>query len=378
MIWRLTPALLVVLLSLTSCPPRASIANTEMKPSAPVKKQSEPGHIKNVILMIGDGMGITQVTAGLYSNSNHLELERCRYIGLLKSYSANKLTTDSAAGATAFACGKKTYNGAIGVDTNKQPIPTLLELAEQRDMATGLVVTSTICHATPAAFIAHVEKRSMYEDIATFFAGSGVDLFIGGGEKHFIKRKDGRNLVKSLVDKGYAIGRIQDTKIADLSFSPDRPMGYFTGFDDPKTYRQGRRYFVPAVEKSLTYLKARGGDKGFFLMIEGSQIDWGGHANDSKYIIEEMLDFDRAIGKVLDFAQADGETLVVITADHETGGYAILPSSSLNDLHAKFATDYHTPDLIPVYAYGPKADLFSGIYENTAIFDKIKEALGWE
>jgi alkaline phosphatase len=113
-------------------------------------------------------------------------------------------------------------------------------------------------------------------------------------------------------------------------------------------------------------------DRGFFLMIEGSQIDWGGHANDSEYIISEMLEFDRAIGEVLDFAQRDGETLVIVTADHETGGYAINNGSSMGNIQGAFTSDYHTADLIPVFAYGPGAERFGGIYENTAIFDKMK------
>jgi alkaline phosphatase len=110
-------------------------------------------------------------------------------------------------------------------------------------------------------------------------------------------------------------------------------------------------------------------------MIEGSQIDWGGHANDSDYIWNEMIDFDKAIGKVLDFAAADGNTLVIVTADHECGGYSIIKGTTDNKIVGSFATDYHTPDLIPVFAYGPGAEKFSGIYENTAIFDLMKKLM---
>jgi alkaline phosphatase len=118
-------------------------------------------------------------------------------------------------------------------------------------------------------------------------------------------------------------------------------------------------------------------EKGFFLVIEGSQIDWGGHSNNSDYLISEMIDFDKAIGEVLNFASRDRETLVIVTGDHETGGYSILQGSSMGKLKTSFATDYHTADLIPVFAFGPGARLFGGIYENIAIHEKLRRALGF-
>jgi alkaline phosphatase len=128
---------------------------------------------------------------------------------------------------------------------------------------------------------------------------------------------------------------------------------------------------------STYFLRKRGGDKGFFLMIEGAQIDWGGHANSSSYIISEMIDFDDTIGAVLDFAKEDGETLVIVTSDHETGGFAINPGSTMDKIKAGFTTEYHTGTLIPVFAYGPGASLFGGIYENTDIYHKMKAAFGF-
>ncbi|MEL6142725.1 MAG: alkaline phosphatase, partial [Bacteroidota bacterium] len=140
---------------------------------------------KNIILMIGDGMGITQISAGLYSNSNRLELERFPVVGLHKSYSGGNLVTDSAAGATAFSTGVKTYNGAIGVNMDTIAMPTILEAAEEKNMATGLVATSSIVHATPASFIAHDEYRKNYEAIAADFLDTEIDIFVGGGKKFF-------------------------------------------------------------------------------------------------------------------------------------------------------------------------------------------------
>ncbi len=333
---------------------------------------------KNIVLMIGDGMGITQITAGMYANKNKLYLEKFPVIGLHKCYASNKLVTDSAAGATAFACGVKTYNGAIGVNPDTVAVKTILEEAEQKGLATGLIATSTIVHATPASFIAHVKQRKMYEDIAADFLKTDIELFIGGGKKYFDRRKDGKNLYKALQSKGYAVSDYFQSDFTKLTPSYNQNFVYFTADDDPLPVAQGRDYLVPASDFAVDFLDQKAGEDGFFLMIEGSQIDWGGHANKSDYIVSEMIDFDRAIGAVLDFAEQDGETLVIVTADHETGGFAIQPGSTMDSLVTAFTSDYHTADLIPVFAYGPGAELFGGIYENTAIYNKMRAAYGWE
>ena len=332
---------------------------------------------KNIILMIGDGMGITQITAGLYSNSNYLNLERIKTIGLHKSYSSDKLVTDSAAGATAFSCGVKTYNGAIAVNPDTLPVKTILEYADERGLNTGLVATSTIVHATPASFIAHNKKRKNYEEIAEDFLKTDIDVFIGGGAKFFERReKDERNLSEELVAKGYKMFSFFDSELEDIQLSPGDKFGFLTAQDSPVPVLQGRDYLPLASVMAANHLNAKN-DNGFFLMIEGSQIDWGGHANDAEWIISEMLEFDNVVGKMLDFAEKDGNTLVIVTADHETGGFAINSKSKLNDLVTAFTTDYHTADLIPVFAYGPGSEAFNGIYENTAIFDKMMAAYGW-
>ncbi len=161
---------------------------------------------------------------------------------------------------------------------------------------------------------------------------------------------------------------------ANVSINPKKKFGYFTADDEPIPYMQGRDYFVQACKSATTYLSKQS-DKGFFLMCEGSQIDWGGHANNSDYIISEMIEFDNAIGEVLKFAAKDGETLIIVTSDHETGGYAINPGSKMDSIVPAFTTDKHTAALIPVFAWGPGAELFRGIYDNTAIYYKMKKAL---
>ncbi len=330
---------------------------------------------KNVILLIGDGMGLPQITGAMYMNNNKTIFERFKNIGFHKSHSADNLVTDSGAGATAFASGVKTYNGAIGVNAQKEFVPTLLEMAEQKGMATGLVATSSITHATPAAFIAHVTGREDTESIALSFLNTEIDIFIGGGLDDFERRVDQRNLVTELKTKGYEISSFFQTSIDALDISTNKNVGYFTANAEPLPVREGRDYLPKATMKSLEFLNTRS-PHGFFIMIEGSQIDWAGHANDANYVITEMHEFEKVIEQALDYAKRDKTTLVVVTADHETGGFAVNPGSKLNEIEVAFTTKGHTALMIPVFAIGPGSELFRGIYENTDIYFKIKKLLG--
>lgn len=371
--WNKALLLLLLICCSAACTPKNPSIHSAAFQEVTLKQRP-----KNIILLIGDGMGLTQITAGMYANNNQLHLERCTVTGIHKPYSANDLITDSAAGATAFACGVKTYNGAIGVDVNGKAVKTILQEARQYGLATGLIATSAITHATPASFIAHVPSRDQEEDIAAFFVDSGIDLFIGGGKKFFDRReKDTKDLIQNMQRKGYFISHYAEKDLHAIALDPGKPFGYFTADGSPLTVESGRDYLEPATHMALPFLAKRS-PKGFFIMIEGAQIDWGGHANDTRYIIQEMLDFDRAIGAALDFAAADGHTLVIITADHETGGFAINPGSNMDTIVGAFTTDQHTAALIPVFAFGPGAELFSGVYENTAIFHKMRKALGFE
>jgi alkaline phosphatase len=342
---------------------------------------------KNIILMIGDGMGLAQATAGMYANNNHTNLEQFTTIGLHKNYPDDEedgLITDSAAGATSFACGVKTYNAAIGVGVDSLPRTTILELAERNGLATGLVATCNIQHATPASFIAHCKNRALFEDIALDFLKTDIDLFIGGGKQPFDNRKDGRNLLNDFRKKGYYINDWTQADLDTLTLPTNQNVGFLTANLQPLMATQGRSYLPVASQKACDFLQKRS-KKGFFAMIEGSQIDWGGHAGDTDYIVGEMLDFDKAIGKVLDFAKRDGNTLVIVTADHETGGFSILKGSKMGKIiggfgdpyNEKTKSRYHTGVMIPVYAFGPGAEAFGGIYENTAIFDKMKALFGF-
>ncbi len=335
---------------------------------------------QNIILLIGDGMGIGQITAGTYLNGNKTALSRFTHMGLHKPYSTTSLITDSAAAATSFASGVKTFNGAIGVDMDSMPVPTFLEEAEQKGMVTGLVASSTIVHATPAAFIAHNASRRNYEEIAEDFLKTEIEYFVGGGKKFFDRRdKDERNLIKELEAKGYTMGTyLEEFKDFYKANTSAKKMGFLTADKDPLPVSQGRDYLIPAASNGIRFLSQRSMDNnGFFLMVEGSQIDWGGHANDENYIVTEFIEFDKIIEETLDWAEKDGNTLVIVTADHETGGFTLQPGSQMDSLVTTFTSTKHSGDFIPVFAKGPKAELFSGIYENTAIYDKMREAMGW-
>ena len=325
---------------------------------------------KNIILMIGDGMGISQVFAGLTANHGKLFLENMKYIGFSKTQSASDYITDSAAGGTALSCGVKTYNGAIGVDNDTVTVKTILEDAEKKGLASGLVSTSAITHATPASFIAHQPSRNMYEEIAADFLKTDIDVFIGGGMDHFTKRKDARNLVEELRKKDYQvetdINRIASVKKGKLA-------GITADMHNGRMNERGDMLPV-ATQTAINILDNN--LKGFFLMVEGSQIDWGGHANSTIYIAEDMLDFDRTIGKALDFASKDGETLVIVTADHETGGLSILGGDmNTGIVKGEYSTKDHSAVMVPVFAYGPGAGNFIGIMENTEIHKKMKKLL---
>jgi len=332
---------------------------------------------KNIILLIGDGMGLTQITAGMYANGNKLNLERFPITGLMKTHSSSHLITDSGAGATAFSCGCKTYNGAIGVTKEKKTCETILEQAEKNGLATGLIATSSITHATPASFIAHVKSRADMEDIAKFFVQTELDFFVGGGLDYFNKRKtDQRDLYAELRSKGYWISDFQKQKLSEITPDPKQPFGWFSALGEPDSVSGGRDYLPIAARLATDFLKKRS-EKGFFLMLEGSQIDWACHAKDGPRAVAEMLDFDAAIGEILRFAEADGNTLVIVTADHETGGMALEQGDGFDVLDLEFTTGHHTATMVPVFAYGPGAQHFGGIMDNTDIYWKMAHLWGF-
>jgi alkaline phosphatase len=377
--FRISFLIVAVLIFAESCAPKIQPAS----PPPPVVTQPAKENVsvpvsgaKNIILLIGDGMGLAQITGGMYLNKNKTALEKFPVVGLHKSHSSNNLITDSAAGATAFSCGVKTFNGAVGVDAAGKSKETILEEAEKRDLATGMLATSSIVHATPGSFIAHVSDRREYEEIALGFLKTSIDIFIGGGRSYFTRRDDGRNLYQELTDKGYVVEDYLGKQIGQIDISTDKNFAYFTADKEPLPVLSGRDYAVPATHKILEYLTDRG-DNGFFLMIEGSQIDWGGHANDAAYVLSEFKEFNVIIDICFEYAKRAGNTLVIVTSDHETGGFTINPESTMESLKVSFTTGDHTAVMIPVFAYGPGSENFAGIYENHTIYQKMRVAYGW-
>ncbi len=341
---------------------------------------------KNVILLIGDGTGLSQISSAFYFKKTNPHYARFKHIGLIKTSSSKQAITDSAAGATAFASGVKTYNGAVGIADDSTEVKTLVEIASLHNIKTGVIATSSIQHATPASFYAHVINRGLYEDISADMVVSDIDFFAGGGRSFFNKRKDGKNLLVELETKGFAIDTLALGTFSEIQ--KHSKMAYLLADEHMKPTAKGRDDFLPkATELGIQFLSKDTNNSNFFIMIEGSQIDWGGHANDADYLISELIDFDNAIGKALDFAEKDGNTLVIVTADHETGGFTLASTikkdgdgksySDYNEITGTFSTNGHSATLIPVFAFGPGAEAFSGVYENTEIFYKILDATNW-
>lgn len=316
---------------------------------------------KNIILFIGDGMGVAQLYAGMTVSDQVFSLEKFPYSGLSKTSSADKYITDSAAGGTAIACGTKTNNGMIGVTPDGASVSSIMEIAHQNGLATGVVSTSAITHATPASFVAHNSGRGNYEDIAKDFLNGSLDLFIGGGEDHFRSRKDGADLAVNLKEQGFSVVyTLNDMKSTDSR----KIAGLLAKVHMPKVSEDRAGALEEMTRKAIETLSKN--KNGFVLMVEGSMIDWGAHEKNLDYVTSEMIDMDKAIGVAHEYASNNGNTLVVVTADHETGGLT-LTGGNLQDhkVSGNFSVGDHTAVMVPVFSYGPGAERFSGIHDNT-------------
>ncbi|MEC8140618.1 MAG: alkaline phosphatase [Bacteroidota bacterium] len=338
--------------------------------------------IKNVIFMIGDGTGIAQLYSGQLQEvgpNGYLHAQRLPITGIVKTHAEDDLITDSASGATAYSCGIKTKNGVIAQDSDGNECVTLLELSQKAGMKTGLVATSGVTHATPASFATHIDSRNKYSEIAEQLVESEVDVILGGGLEYFLpsdsagsNRADQLNLLSNFEEQGYTIVLNRQAMIEENS---DKIVGLFSPGGLPSKNR------IPSLSemtsKAVENLSSK--ENGFFLMVEGSQIDWGGHANNTPYVLREVKDFDDAIGVVLSFAEQNPGTLVIITADHETGGMTINGVNRENTVvDIAWTSTGHTGTPIPLMAYGPHAVEFSGWWDNTDIGKKVADLLGFE
>ncbi|MDP2236495.1 MAG: alkaline phosphatase [Bacteroidales bacterium] len=324
----------------------------------------------NIILMIGDGMGFAQVHAATLSSGEPLTMLNAQYTGSITTHSYDNLITDSGAGGTALATGKKTNNGMIGMTPDSVAVPSMLDIFAENGKSTGIVVSCGVTHATPASFIAKNVKRSNYEAIALDFLNSPVDVVIGGGIRHFNQRKDGRMLTAEMEEKGFTY----------LNKLPENASAFnkllvLTDSVHPVSVLEGRGNLLPEGTK-LALQSLSKSKNGFFLMVEGSQIDWAGHGNDSAFLVNEMFDFDKAVTEAFKFADTNPGTLVIVTADHETGGLTLIHGENKNSIKFAFSSSDHSGIMVPVYAYGTGAKQFVGSYDNTDLFDRIMKVAG--
>lgn len=332
----------------------------------------------NIILLIGDGMGLSQLSSAYYFGDSEPNFTKFPIVGLSRTSSSSHKITDSAAGATVFSSGIKTYNNAIGMNPDTNSVPNIVEQLSVEGWNTGIISTSSVTHATPACFFSHVALRSMQEEIAQQMPYSELDFVAGGGYKWFAQRSDSLNYLDSLTAKGFSV----DTSSLQTNASADKPV-YLLAPDGMPTVKEGRgNFLVEATKKAIKHLSEK--PEPFFLMIEGSQIDWGGHANDAEYLIGELLDFDKAVGEVFEYAEQQGNTLVIITADHETGGFTLashqrksgfgrIPVSDYDSIAPSFSTLGHSATMVPVLAFGPGSEQLSGIYQNTYIYNVMMQ-----
>ena len=330
-------------------------------------KEPSGKKVKNVIFMIGDGMGLEQLSTAWIVNNRHLNItDNFSNIGLQWTYSASKLVTDSAAAGTALATGSKTRNGAIAVNVDNEPLETLTEYAQSKGKKTGTSVVCRVCDATPAVFSTHYETRDSLYNITAQFVDSNLDFLFGGGLKWWENRPDGRDLTAEIEAKGYTF--VKD--IESLKAVENGPVIALTAHTElPPALDRGTEH-QESVKKALELLDNK---KGFFLMIEGSCIDDWCHANKVGYAVEEILDFDRTVGTVLEWAAQDGETLVIVTADHSTGAMTLCGGKvDEQSVAVNFANTGHNGVALPVYAWGPHAEDFVGIYENAELSQRIK------
>ncbi|MEO6315303.1 MAG: alkaline phosphatase, partial [Chitinophagaceae bacterium] len=332
--------------------------------AATYKNDGTAVRVKNVILLIGDGTGLAQLYAGYTANKARLNIFNMRFTGLSKTSSYDSYITDSAPGSTAFSSGKKTNNRYVGTDPSGQALLLLPDILAKSNIQTGIVTSGDISDATPADFYAHQPERTNSAAILEDILQSAVRVLMGEGSKKMngaLAQKLGtRFTLVSAVDSVTTDARrkwLVADKQAGLSMLEGRA-----------------DWSQKAFAKAIALLSKN--KPGFFLVVEGAQIDHGGHDNQLPYTVTEVLDFDQTVGKAMEFADRNGETLVIVTADHETGGLTLTDGDLTKGyVSGQFATDDHTAVPVPVFAYGPGAQLFSGVYENTEIFNKILAAL---
>lgn len=371
-------------------------------------KSGSAPEAKNVIYLIGDGMGLGAVTSLLLSEDSVTGFEMSPTVGLVETSSANNHVSDSPAGGTALATGVRTKNGYIGLDPEGQKLTSIMHKAQEMGKRTGIVVNTTLTEATPAAFYANVTKRSMTYDIAKQFTESQVDVAIGTGLEPFYDRPDSLDLTATLIDKGYdvylnweaVLNTTSDKFVGILPFADvhrrdaDKvtasaadgqevclaaKMAASSEGNETQHFSEPTVYLQKASAKALEVL-SRNNRNGFFLMIESAIIDGYGHNNDGEGLITEMREFDNTLRHLIEYVNQNPETLLVVTADHETGGVGVSYKNhevgGSAPLSMSFSTHGHTGTVVPVFAYGAGAESFGGVMKNADIPVRIEKLMG--
>jgi len=323
---------------------------------------------KNIILMIGDGMGLSHVSTAWTANHGFLNLLACPYIGLSRTYCTDYLITDSGAGGTALAIGQKTKKAFVGVDTLGVAQSSLMDYAHQTGRRTAVSVVCRLNDATPADFCCHRDDRSDCDSINACYPTCGVDYIAGGGLYFFTHRQDGRNILDEMASHGYHTYTNADSLYQASQLPVFACLADSEYIPAPMRGDLFQRQTMHAIDMMQT--------QPFFMMVEASCIDDWSHGNDVERMVEETLDFDRTIGQILQWAAQDGQTLVVITADHETAGLTLLGGDFHTGLvECNFANDSHSNIHVPIYAYGPGAEHFTGVMENAEVAVRIRQLM---
>lgn len=331
---------------------------------------SDSARIKNVILMIGDGMGLAEAYSA-YTVNGGLSMFNMDKVAFVQTHSKNRYTTDSSGAGSSIATGTPNSNGKIAMSDDGKPIPSITEILSEKGTACGVISLGNIADATPAAFYGHAKDRDMKYEITSCLTDGHLTFLCGSEYKTFSQRPDGTNLFDELDDQYIITDAIEDIdETGSKEICIDDRMG------KPAT-EETVGMLAGITAKSLRKMDAASDGNGFFMMIEGAKIDYAGHAKFLPASVLETMSFDLAVAEALKFADEDGETLVIVTADHETGGMVIVDGDKdEHSITVKYMTEDHTPTPVPLFAYGPGAENFTGIYRNTEIFHRILECLG--
>lgn len=329
-------------------------------------KHSDSDKVKNVILMIGDGMGMGHVSAAMAANGGNLTMTNLEVCGWVNTLLSSGLTTDSAAAATAYATGHKTDKHYLGVDENGKELENITEKIAPLGYSSAVVTTDFIGGATPAAFYSHSLDRGDEVKVWKDLADSKLSFFAGGSKEVFEALPDS---LRVPVEKKFKI--VYDMK----EIRKKGNVGYFPELAQVSDISAPERenWLADATDYAVSRLD-KSSKNGFFLMVEGARIDKGSHKNNFEMVIKETLDFDKAVEKAVRFAEKDGHTLVIVTSDHETGGL-MMRKGKLNDgkVSAVFTGSGHTPSFVPLFAYGPRSYDFSRVMANSEVGQKIIE-----